>query len=47
MSINDPPYVYKMLRGICKLMELNEFEIVFWNQINIFFDYGKQLQPKH
>ena len=41
---NELSYRYKMHIGLCKMMEFNELELVYWHILNLQFDYGKKIQ---
>ncbi|CAD8048612.1 unnamed protein product [Paramecium sonneborni] len=47
MTRNEQSYRYKMHLGLCKMMEFNELELVYWHLLNLQFDYGKKLQPNY
>ncbi|CAD8052042.1 unnamed protein product [Paramecium sonneborni] len=47
MTKNEQSYRYKMHLGLCKMMEFNELELVYWHLLNLQFDYGKKLQPNY
>ncbi|CAD8051124.1 unnamed protein product [Paramecium sonneborni] len=41
---NEQSYRYKMHFGICKMMEFNELELVYWHLLNLQLEYGRKLQ---
>ncbi|CAK71175.1 unnamed protein product (macronuclear) [Paramecium tetraurelia] len=47
ISSDEQSYRYKIHLGLCKMMEFNELELVYWHLLNLQFDYGKKLQPNY
>ncbi|CAD8148681.1 unnamed protein product [Paramecium pentaurelia] len=47
MTKNEQSYRYKMHLGLCKMMEFNELELVYWHLLNLQFDYGKKLHTNY
>ncbi|CAD8134506.1 unnamed protein product [Paramecium pentaurelia] len=44
---DEQSYRFKIHLGLCKMMEFNELELVYWHLLNLQFDYGKKLQPNY
>ncbi|CAD8134271.1 unnamed protein product [Paramecium octaurelia] len=47
ISKDEQSYRYKIHFGLCKMMEFNELELVYWHLLNLQFDYGKKLQSNY